>query len=113
MADKLEKIQKLVGKKKVSKICKFAEDGDPAVRAAAFLAIGECGDTQEGNEALQNSIRDSEPQVRMAIAKAFQKIGNDHVSEALHHQMLQETDPALKAEFGKALDFTRGRQFGG
>ena len=113
MADKLGKIQKLQEKKKVSKLCKFTTDGDPAVRAAAFLAIGECGDTQEGNEALQNSIRDPEPQVRLAIAKAFQKVGNDHVSEALHHQMLQETDPALKTEFSKAMDFTRGRQFGG
>ena len=49
----------------------------------------------------------------MAIAKAFQKIGSDHVEELLHHQMLKETDEALKQEFEKAMEFSRKRRYGG
>ena len=108
---KVEKVKELAEKGKVSKLVKLTQDRDVDVAAAAFEALGNF-DTQEARETLQNAIRDPEAKIRMAIAKAFQKIGDDHISEALHHQFLKETDPALKLEFEKAMDFCRTRRFG-
>ena len=110
MSSKDEKIQKLVEKGKVDKIIKLTEDREEDTRAAAFEALGNFT-TELACEALQNAIRDESPKIRMAVAKAFQKVGSDHVSEALRHQMLAETDPALKAEFEKAMDFAREHRF--
>jgi len=111
MKTKLEKIQELAEKKKVGKLVHFTGDSDVEVRAAAYRALGDCGG-EEAMETCQNSIRDPEPKVRLAIAEAFQKMGDDHVSEALRHQMLSETDPEVKAALEKAVDFNRGRRGG-
>lgn len=113
MGSKLDKIQKLREKKKVEKLVKLTSSREESeVRAAAFEALGDI-DCQLSGETLQNAIRDEDPAVRMAIAKAFQKIGSDHVEELLHHQMLKETDEALKQEFEKAMEFSRKRRYGG
>ena len=104
-----EDMQELAEKKKVTKIVKLTEDNDVEVRAAAFRALGDCGG-QAAMETCQNAIRDPEPKVRLAIAEAFQKMGDDHVSEALRHQMLEEKDPAIKAALEKAVDFNRGKR---
>lgn len=111
MKTKLDKIQELAEKKKVGKLVKLTEDNDVEVRAAAFRALGDCGG-QEAMETCQNAIRSPEPQVRLAIAQAFQKMGDDHVSEALRHQMLDEKDPTVKAALEKAVEFNRGRRPG-
>ena len=111
MKSKLEKIQELAEKKKTAKLVKLTHDGDNEVRAAAFRALGSCGDEQ-AMETCQNAIRDPEPAIRLAVAEAFQKMGDDHVSEALRHQMMEETDPQLKEAFKLAADFNRGRRSG-
>lgn len=111
MKTKQDKILEFAEKKKASKIVKFTMDNDNAVRAAAFRALGDVGG-QEAMETCQNAVRDPSPEVRLAIAEAFQKMGDDHVAEALRHQMLEETDPKIKAAFEKAVDFNRGRRAG-
>lgn len=110
MKSKVEKIQELAAKKKIDKIVKLTDENDSAVRVAAFEALGDLP-SELSNETLQNAIRDQDPAVRLAVAKAFQKMGSDHVSEALRHQMLSETDPELKAEFEKAMDYARAHRF--
>lgn len=111
MKTKTEKIADFVAKKKVGKLTKLALDKDEEVAVAALEGLGEVGG-EEADEFLQNLIRDPSPAIRLGVAKAFQKTGNDHVSEALRHQMLVETDPKLKAEFEKAMDFCRDRRQG-
>lgn len=111
MKTKLEKIAELRDKKKSDKLVKLTDDGDDQVRAEAFRALGSIGD-QLSMETCQNAIRDNSPAVRLAVAEAFQKMGDDHVAEALRHQMIDETDPKLKAAFEKAVDFNRGKRAG-
>ena len=81
---KLEKIQEAVEKKKVKKVAKFTDDADSTVRAAAFEAQGAFPGDEYALEICQNTIRDGDPAVRLAVAKALAKIGNDHVVEATH-----------------------------
>ena len=100
---KLEKIQEAVEKKKVKKVAKFTDDADSTLGAFP-------GD-EYALEICQNTIRDSDPAVRLAVARALAKIGNDHVVEALRHQMLNETDSALKKAFEDAMDACRERRF--
>lgn len=78
---------------------------------AAFEALGEFPGDEYALEICQNTIRDNDPAVRLAVAKALKKIGNDHVVEALRHQMLHETDEALKKAFEDAMDACRERRF--
>ena len=106
---KLDKIADLVAKGKAEKVIKLTEDRDEEVAAAAFEALGNFKTDPGALEALQNAIRDPSPRIRLAVAKAFQKCGNDHVSEALRHQMMVEKDPNLKANFEKAMNYCRGR----
>lgn len=108
---KLDKVSIYEAKKKSGKLIKLSKDSDVAVRAAAYRAMGSIGD-QASLEECQNNVRDDSPEVRLAIAEAFQKMGDDHVAEALRHQMLEETDPKLKSAFEKAVEFNRGRRGG-
>ena len=96
---------------KIKKVAKFTDDADSEVRAAAFEALGEFPGDEYALEICQNTIRDNDPAVRLAVAKALKKIGNDHVVEALRHQMLHETDEALKKAFEDAMDACRERRF--
>ena len=108
---KLEKIQEAVEKKKVKKVAKFTDDADSTVRAAAFEALGAFPGDEYALEICQNTIRDGDPAVRLAVAKALAKIGNDHVVEALRHQMLSETDSLLIfAFFHDEIDCVKEKQ---
>lgn len=111
MKTKQEKIAAYAEKKKAAKILKFLDDKEEAVQEAAYRALGQVGG-EAAEEALQNSIRHPSARIRRAVADAFQHCGNDHVAEALHHQMLQETDPELREAFKKALENCRGKRSG-
>lgn len=106
---KLDKINDLVSKGKTDKLIKLSDDKDEEVAAAAFVALGEIGDAS-AYETLQNAIRDPSPTIRLAVARGFQKCGDDHVVEALRRQMMGETDPRVKQELERAINFCRGHR---
>ena len=108
MGTKASKVPALVEKKKVDKLEKLIlkREKDKEAAVAAIIGLGTIGG-ETACEILQVYIRDNDPDIRRATAMAFQKSGNDHITEMLRHQMLVEKDPEIKKEFEKAMDFSR------
>lgn len=109
MADKIEKINKIVEKGKLEKLTKFFGDEDPKVRAAAYEAIA-ADDSDASREYLRDGVKDESPEVRLAAAHSIKKIGSNILSEIVRRQLLKETDEVLKKAMQEAEDTCRSRQ---
>ncbi len=94
---KKDKIASMAAKgKQTPKLCEYCFDRDPEIRAAAAEAVGKTqGDA--GYNALINLLRDEEPKVAIAAAKALGEMGSKNAIEHLRY-MINHSDNAEMQE---------------
>lgn len=98
----IQKIQKLADKRKSAKVIKFLESSDKEVVEAALNALCQIQDEDSVNTAA-HLIDNSDPEIRIAAAKALGGIGTEYVKTYLQHRMTTEQDEDVKKAIMEAL----------
>ena len=98
----VEKIQKLVEKKKSDKIIKYLGASETEVVVAALEGLSEVNDEESVNS-IASMIDNAAPQVRSAAAKALGEIGTEYAKTYLQHRAATEKDEKVKEAIMTAL----------
>ena len=100
--NKMEQVSKAIEKKSASKLIKLCEDTDQEVRMAAIAGLGVVGGDDASNY-LVFHLKNPNPEVRVAIAKALGILGDMHTKAFVLAQMNKEKDPDVLEALRKAL----------
>lgn len=94
---KKEKIAKWAAQgKQTEQLCEFCFDLDPEIRALAATAVGNTkGD--RGYNCLINLLRDDDPDVQKAAAKALDMMGSKNAIEHLRYAANHTEDAEFKS----------------
>lgn len=98
----VEKIQKLVEKKKSDKIIKYLGASETEVVVAALEGLSEVKDEESVNS-IASMIDNAAPEVRSASAKALGEIGTEYAKTYLQHRAATEKDEKVKEAIMTAL----------
>ena len=101
--NKMEQVEKAIEKKNAAKLIKLCEDSDQEVRMAAIAGLGSVGGDETSNY-LVFHLKNPNPKVRIAIAKALGILGDMHTKAFVSAQMNKEKDPDVREALCKALE---------
>lgn len=100
----IDKVERLIEKKKGDELVKLTADKDSTVRLKAIEGLGKVGGEAAFNT-LITLLRSSEPSMRLAAANALGEMGDAKTRAHIEHQLKSEQDAqvgaALRAALGK------------
>lgn len=105
----LEKISKLAEKNNADKLTKLAQDKNEEIKLAAIAGLGRCSSDIAYNT-LVSLLHDVNPKARAAAATALHQYGNPSARSHIEHQLVNETDEAIKQTLHDALKGLRNNQ---
>lgn len=100
--NKMNAVEKAVGKNNAGSLIKLAGENDLSVSLAAIEGLGGVGG-QEASNYLVMRLGDENRDIRIAVAKALGEIANVHTKAFLSAQMNKETDPDVKEAMREAM----------
>ena len=100
--NKMNAVEKAIGKGNVNSLITLAGNGDHAVSLAAIEGLGAVGGLEASNY-LVTRLTGAEADSRIAVAKALGRIADVHTKAFLSAQMIKETDPAVKEAMREAM----------
>ena len=108
MSAKLERLEKLAGKKKTAPIIRALKSKDPEVRLDALHALGVCG-TEDAINYLTNWSNSEDPKERIAAIKALALCGKEYSVTQMRYQLTSEKDPEVIAALKESLSIIHGK----
>ncbi len=106
--DNMEKVKKLIEKKKDAELAKLAENKDQKVQLAAIAGLGKVRGEASYN-ALVSLLRSPDPTIRAAVAGAMAEYNDPKLRAHIEHLLKSETDGKVTAALHAALANIKGK----